>query len=74
MEWEEALVIARGGEIPLQPAAYYRRQAARARRAAEVVTTRAIKARLLDEAIQYDKLAARADRGTGEAAGLMRPS
>jgi hypothetical protein len=62
MEWEEALLVAWGGEIPLHPAAYYRRQAARARRIAEGVTNRAMKARLLDEADQYDELAAKADR------------
>ena len=32
MEWEEALLMAWGGEIPPHPAAHYRRQAARARR------------------------------------------
>jgi hypothetical protein len=31
--------------------------------------TRTMKARLLDAAVQYDELAARADRATGEAAG-----
>ena len=49
MEWEDALLRAWGGEIP-QPATYYRRKAARARQVAEGVTTRAMKARLLDEA------------------------
>jgi len=62
MEWEEALLVAWGGESPLRPAAFYRRQAARARRIAEVVTTRAMKVRLLDDATQYDELAAKADR------------
>jgi hypothetical protein len=61
MEWEEALLMAWGGEIPLHPADYYRRQAARARQIAEGVTTRAMKARLLEEAVQYDELAAKAD-------------
>jgi hypothetical protein len=61
MEWEEALLIARGGELPLHPAAHYRRQAARARQIAVAVTTRAMKARLLDDA-RYDELAAKADR------------
>jgi hypothetical protein len=36
MEWEEALLMAWGGEMPPHPAVYYRRQAARARRVAEV--------------------------------------
>jgi hypothetical protein len=62
MEWEEALLIARGGELPLHPAAHYRRQAARARQIAVAVTTRAMKARLLDDAARYDELAAKADR------------
>jgi len=66
MEWEEALVRAWGGEIP-QSAAHYRRKAARARQIAEGVTTRAIKARLLDEAVHCDQLAAEADRRPGEA-------
>jgi hypothetical protein len=50
MEWEEALLTAWGGEIPPHAAAYYRRQAARARRVAEGATTKAVKARLLDGA------------------------
>jgi len=60
MEWEEALLTAWGGEIPPHPAAYYRRQAARARRVAEGVTTQAVKARLLDDARYNDELAAKA--------------
>jgi len=70
MEWEEALLRAWGGDIPPQPAIYYRRKAARARQVAEGVTTRAMKARLLDEAIHCDQLAADADRGAKEATGL----
>ena len=62
MEWEDALLMARGGEIPPHPAAYYRRQAARARRVAEGATTQAVKARLLDDAGHYDELATKADR------------
>ena len=68
MEWEEALLGARGGEIPPQSAAYYRRKAAQARQIAEGVTTQAMKARLLDEAVHCDQLAANADRGTGTGA------
>jgi hypothetical protein len=67
MEWEDALLMARGGEIPPHPAAYYRQQAARARRVAEGVTTQAVKARLLDDAGHYDELAGKADRGGTEA-------
>jgi hypothetical protein len=68
MEWEEALLMAGGGELPSHPAAYYRRQAARARQIAEGVTTRAMKTRLLEEAAQYDELAAKADRIAVDAA------
>ena len=70
MEWEEALVGAWGGEIPPHSAAYYRRKAARARQTAEEVTTRAMKARLLDEAVHCDQLAVDADRGEREPVGL----
>ena len=62
MEWEEALLTAWGGEVPSHPATYYRRKAARAREIAEGVTTRAMKARLLDEAVHCDQLATKADR------------
>jgi hypothetical protein len=61
MDWEEALLRARDEEIP-QSATYYRRRAARARQTAEGVTTRAIKARLLHEAVRCDRLAADVDR------------
>ena len=47
-----------------QPADYYRRKAARARQVAEGVTTRAVKARLLDLALEYDRLAEGADTAT----------
>jgi len=67
MEWEEALLTAWGGEIPPHPAAYYRRQAARARRVAEGVTTQAVKARLLDDARYNDGLAAKAYSARTEA-------
>ena len=53
--------MAWGAEIPPHPAAYYRRQAARARQVAAEVTTRVMKTRLLDEAAHYDDLAAEAD-------------
>ena len=69
-EWEEALLEAWGGAIPLQSAAYCRRKAARARQIAEGVTTRAMKARLLDEAVHWDQLAADADREARKAAEL----
>jgi hypothetical protein len=44
-------------DLPPEPAQYYRRKAARARQVAEGVTTRAIKLRLLELAVEYDKLA-----------------
>ena len=47
-----------------RPADYYRRKAARARQVAEGVTTRAVKARLLDLALEYDRLADGADSAT----------
>jgi hypothetical protein len=58
MDWEEALLMTWGREIPQHPAAYYRQQAARARQVAEGVTTRAMKVRLLDEAVHCDLFAA----------------
>ena len=70
MEWEEALLRNWGGAIPSHPAAYYRRQATRARQVAEGVTTGAMKARLLDEAAHYDQLAADADQVAEGVAGL----
>ena len=66
MEWEEALLGSWGGAIPVHPAAYYQRKAARARLVAEEATTRAVKARLLDEAAHCDRLAAAADCLTDE--------
>jgi hypothetical protein len=69
-EWEEALLRAWGGEAPSHLGTYYRRKAARARQMAEAVTTRAVKARLLDEVVHCDRLAADADRGAGKATGL----
>jgi hypothetical protein len=66
MEWEEALLEAWSGEKPPRSAAYYRRKAAQARQIAEGVTTWAMKARLLDEAVHCDQLAADADREVGK--------
>jgi hypothetical protein len=68
MEWEEALLRAWGGGVTPHSAAFYRRNAVRARQVAESVTTRAMKARLLDEAVHCDQLAADAQRVAGEAA------
>ena len=73
MEWEEALLTARGGDMPTQPATlYYRRQAAQARHIAEGVMTQAVKERLLDDAVHYDELAANADRVAEEIAASTR--
>ena len=68
MEWEAALLRTWGGAIPPLPAAYYRRQATQARQVAKAVTTRAMKARMLEEAAHYDRLAADADRAAQAAA------
>ena len=60
---------------PTLPARYYRRKAAEARRAAEAVTTRAVKERLLDLARDFDRLAAAADSAAQTPvplAGLIR--
>jgi len=48
-------------EKPPLPAQYYRRKAAEARRTAEGVTTRAVKARLHDLAREFERLADAAD-------------
>jgi hypothetical protein len=67
-----------GSEEPLlHPASYYRRQAVGARQIAEGVTTQAVKARLLNEARQYDQLAAKAENAAieyGNAQQISRPS
>jgi len=67
MEWEEALLRAWGGGVTQHSAAFYRRNAVRGRQA-ESVTTRTMKARLLDEAVHCDQLAADVERVAGEAA------
>ena len=51
-------------DMPPQPAEYYRRKAARALQVAEGVTTRAIKARLLELAREYEKLADGSENAT----------
>jgi hypothetical protein len=51
-------------DLSPQPADYYRRKAARARQVAEGVTTRAVKMRLLELAVEYDHLADGADNAT----------
>ena len=68
MEWEEALLRVWEEGVTPQSAAYYRRNAVRARQVAEEVTTRAMKARPLDEAVHCDQLAAAAERMAEEAA------
>src|SRR5262245_29553310 len=60
MDRQDALLVARRGEISSHPAAYYRRQAARAREIAKDVTTPAMRSRLLDEAHHFDGLAEKA--------------
>ena len=56
--------------LPPQPAEYYRRKAIRARQVAESATTRAIKARLLDLACEYDRLADGTENATRDPPGL----
>jgi hypothetical protein len=68
MEWEEALLKARGGDMPREPATRYYRQAARTRHVAEGATTHAVKARLRDDAVHYYELAANADQVAEEIA------
>jgi hypothetical protein len=58
-------------DLSPQPAEYYRRKAARARQVAEGVTTRAVKTRLLDLAVEYDRLAAGADSATRSPADFV---
>ena len=58
-------------DLSPQPAEYYRRKAARARQVAEGVTTRAVKTRLLDLAVEYDRLAAGADSATRSPADIV---
>ncbi|MBV8119250.1 MAG: hypothetical protein JO081_04835 [Alphaproteobacteria bacterium] len=49
---------------PPLPAEYYRRNAARVRQLASEATTAGVKERLRDVALQYERLAERADHGT----------
>src|ERR1700738_4602049 len=58
-------------DLPPQPAEYYRRKAARARQVAEGVTTRAIKLRLLELALEYDKLADGTESATRPPTGIF---
>jgi hypothetical protein len=61
MEWEEALLGSWGADIPPHPPAYYRRKAARARQLTDELTSEAMRARLLAEALHCDQLAADAE-------------
>jgi hypothetical protein len=49
---------------PPLPAEYYRRYAARVRQLASEATTAAVKEHLREVALQYERLAERADNGT----------
>ena len=51
-------------------AAFHQRKAARARQVAEGVTTRAMEAKLLEDASHYDWLAVMGDRTAEEVAGF----
>ena len=48
---------------PPRPAEYYRRHAARVRQLASEATTTAVKEHLREVALQYERLAERADNG-----------
>ena len=50
-------------DAPRFPAEYYRRHAARVRRLASEATTTAVKEHLREVALEYERLAARADIG-----------
>ena len=50
--------------LPPRPAEYYRRHAARVRQLASEATTTAVKEHLREVALQYERLAERADNGT----------
>jgi len=62
--------MAWGAEIPMPAGGLFRRKAARARQVAEGVTTRAMRAKLLEDAGHCDRLAAKADRAAEAAAGF----
>jgi len=53
-----------GSAIPTLPAEYYRRHAARVRQLASEATTAAVKERLREVALEYERLAARVDNST----------
>ena len=55
MDWEEALLLSRGGVS--EQASQYRRKAAHVRKIAEGATTDAVRARLLSDAIRFDEVA-----------------
>ena len=50
--------------VPPRPAEYYRRHAARIRGLASEATTTAVKEHLREVALEYERLAERADNGT----------
>lgn len=60
-------------DLPPEPAEYYRRKAARARQVAEGVTTRAIKARLLELALEYERLADGTESATRGPSEISEP-
>jgi hypothetical protein len=52
-------------DLSPQPADYYRRKAAQARQVAQEATTRAVKTRLLEQALEFDRLADQAEQMGG---------
>jgi hypothetical protein len=57
MEWEEALLRAWGEDSSRSSPTYYRQKADRVREMAGAATTRAVKARLFNDARRFDEIA-----------------
>ena len=62
--------MAWGAEIRIPPGSLLSAQSSRARQVAEGVTTRAMEAKLLEDASHYDWLAVMGDRTAEEVAGF----
>jgi hypothetical protein len=60
MDWEEALLL-HSVDGRADAATQYRQKAARAREMAQEATTRRVKARLLNDALLFDRLAKSVD-------------
>jgi hypothetical protein len=60
MDWEEALLLSRGGVS--EQASHYRRKAAHVRKIAESATTGAVRTRLLSDALRFDEIVGSIDQ------------